>query len=106
FQAEDGIRDFHVTGVQTCALPIFNNNAGNGPEGLSQLVAAGRVRRMICSFARSSNKLNPNAVAFADAYRQGKIELECVPQGTMEIGRASCRERGEITDVAVRVQEK
>src|SRR5690606_40648728 len=24
FQAEDGIRDFHVTGVQTCALPIFN----------------------------------------------------------------------------------
>src|SRR5207302_3852222 len=25
FQAEDGIRDFHVTGVQTCALPIFKN---------------------------------------------------------------------------------
>src|SRR5690606_12315411 len=24
FQAEDGIRDFHVTGVQTCALPIFH----------------------------------------------------------------------------------
>src|SRR5690606_39295711 len=23
FQAEDGIRAFHVTGVQTCALPIF-----------------------------------------------------------------------------------
>src|SRR5690606_39511498 len=23
FQAEDGIRDFHVTGVQTCALPIL-----------------------------------------------------------------------------------
>src|SRR5690606_39931378 len=26
FQAEDGIRDFHVTGVQTCALPIFPDN--------------------------------------------------------------------------------
>src|SRR5690606_40053260 len=26
FQAEDGIRDFHVTGVQTCALPIFPYN--------------------------------------------------------------------------------
>src|SRR5690606_39637940 len=25
FQAEDGIRDFHVTGVQTCALPILPN---------------------------------------------------------------------------------
>src|SRR5690606_35573943 len=26
FQAEDGIRDFHVTGVQTCALPILRGN--------------------------------------------------------------------------------
>src|SRR5690606_40163220 len=26
--AEDGIRDFHVTGVQTCALPIFNGKSG------------------------------------------------------------------------------
>src|SRR5690606_39718661 len=34
FQAEDGIRDFHVTGVQTCALPIW------GVRGLSRL--AGR----------------------------------------------------------------
>src|SRR5690606_40797418 len=25
FQAEDGIRDFHVTGVQTCALPILGS---------------------------------------------------------------------------------
>src|SRR5215475_1339467 len=28
FQAEDGIRDFHVTGVQTCALPICNVDTG------------------------------------------------------------------------------
>src|SRR5690606_40566953 len=27
FQAEDGIRDFHVTGVQTCALPISRRDA-------------------------------------------------------------------------------
>src|SRR5690606_39629895 len=27
FQAEDGIRDFHVTGVQTCALPIYHLRA-------------------------------------------------------------------------------
>src|SRR5690606_40387829 len=27
FQAEDGIRDFHVTGVQTCALPILDRGA-------------------------------------------------------------------------------
>src|SRR5690606_3624321 len=29
FQAEDGIRDFHVTGVQTCALPILRSAAKN-----------------------------------------------------------------------------
>src|SRR5690606_40860977 len=29
FQAEDGIRDFHVTGVQTCALPIWVRGGGN-----------------------------------------------------------------------------
>src|SRR5690606_40324088 len=28
FQAEDGIRDFHVTGVQTCALPIWFSYKG------------------------------------------------------------------------------
>src|SRR5690606_18792782 len=27
FQAEDGIRDFHVTGVQTCALPIYRQRS-------------------------------------------------------------------------------
>src|SRR5690606_24527819 len=32
FQAEDGIRDFHVTGVQTCALPIFNLATASNPE--------------------------------------------------------------------------
>src|SRR5690606_40441847 len=30
FQAEDGIRDFHVTGVQTCALPILARAQGEG----------------------------------------------------------------------------
>src|SRR5439155_15683158 len=27
FQAEDGIRDGHVTGVQTCALPIYKTHS-------------------------------------------------------------------------------
>src|SRR5690606_39762399 len=36
FQAEDGIRDFHVTGVQTCALPISGPSWGPG-----RCVAAG-----------------------------------------------------------------
>lgn len=64
-------------------LTIVNNNAGNGERGLSQLVKARRVRKMICSFARSSDRKNPNAVAFAEAFHAGEVELECVPQGTM-----------------------
>src|SRR5690606_40353399 len=31
-QAEDGIRDFHVTGVQTCALPICGSRVVRGPK--------------------------------------------------------------------------
>src|SRR6266511_4820742 len=33
FQAEDGIRDFHVTGVQTCALPISGPDTTNPAVG-------------------------------------------------------------------------
>src|SRR6266496_6046731 len=32
FQAEDGIRDLYVTGVQTCALPIFGQCVYGGSE--------------------------------------------------------------------------
>ena len=64
-------------------LTIVNNNAGNGEAGLSELIRAGRVRKMICSFARSSNPRKPNAEAFGEWYRAGKIALEVVPQGTL-----------------------
>src|SRR5207253_3093818 len=42
FQAEDGIRDGHVTGVQTCALPISLTREGKslgdkGPDGFTNL---------------------------------------------------------------------
>src|SRR6266576_6364567 len=46
FQAEDGIRDLYVSGVQTCALPIFVDNAlrhGNGTVTLSATEAGGMV---------------------------------------------------------------
>src|SRR2546430_12899268 len=38
FQAEDGIRDLTVTGVQTCALPIFAGNA-TGPDAAADVVS-------------------------------------------------------------------
>jgi 3-oxoadipate CoA-transferase alpha subunit len=59
-------------------LTIVNNNAGNGDAGIAALIRAGRVRKVICSHPRSNN-----AEAFIDAYRAGKVALECVPQGTL-----------------------
>src|SRR5256885_12714959 len=40
FQAEDGIRDYKVTGVQTCALPICRRPAENGSAGTDHGTAA------------------------------------------------------------------
>src|SRR5690606_40862079 len=36
FQAEDGIRDFHVTGVQTCALPISTSLSSAEPSSAAR----------------------------------------------------------------------
>src|SRR5256885_9519112 len=49
FQAEDGIRDYKVTGVQTCALPIFRKHeiarvAGEGVHGGAPRLANQRDR--------------------------------------------------------------
>src|SRR5690606_40871324 len=46
FEAEDGIRDFHVTGVQTCALPISGSPRRPAP------LAAGPVPPVLGSAAR------------------------------------------------------
>lgn len=59
-------------------LTIVNNNAGNGRVGLAALIAAGRVRKIICSYPRSSG-----STVFQELFRAGKIELELVPQGTL-----------------------
>src|SRR6266700_2955358 len=47
FQAEDGIRDFHVTGVQTCALPILVSRACSGCSGLYE--GGGTVASSVCT---------------------------------------------------------
>src|SRR5690606_39281768 len=43
FQAEDGIRDFHVTGVQTCALPIYIDEGVEPGPGTSYTVPEGNL---------------------------------------------------------------
>jgi 3-oxoadipate CoA-transferase, alpha subunit len=59
-------------------LTIACNNAGVGRIGLARLMDLGRVRKIICSFPRSSDP-----VVFETLYRAGRIELEIVPQGTL-----------------------
>ena len=59
-------------------LTLVNNNAGNGAIGLAAMIDAGMVRKMICSFPKSSDPR-----AFTDRYMAGEIELELVPQGTL-----------------------
>src|SRR2546430_9702747 len=70
FQAEDGIRDLTVTGVQTCALPISR-------------------KRLVRRAGRGVD----------EADRRPARDLR-------EIGRASCRERGEISGGAVSLKKK
>lgn len=59
-------------------LTCVCNNAGTGREGLARLMELRRVRKIICSFPRSNG-----SVVFEELYKEGKIELEIVPQGTM-----------------------
>jgi 3-oxoadipate CoA-transferase alpha subunit len=59
-------------------LTIVCNNAGNGDTGLAALLAAGRVRKVVCSFPRQSD-----SYVFDGLYRTGRIELEVVPQGNL-----------------------
>jgi 3-oxoadipate CoA-transferase, alpha subunit len=59
-------------------LTIVNNNAGNGEIGLAALLAAKRVRKIICSFPRQTD-----SQVFDALFRAGEIELELVPQGNL-----------------------
>jgi 3-oxoadipate CoA-transferase alpha subunit len=59
-------------------LTIVSNNAGNGDTGLAALLAKGRVRKVICSFPRQAD-----SYVFDGLYRDGRIELEVVPQGNL-----------------------
>jgi 3-oxoadipate CoA-transferase alpha subunit len=69
----DGLIDHGATD-----LTIVNNNAGNGETGLAALLAARRVKKIICSFPRQSD-----SYVFDGLYRSGELELELTPQGNL-----------------------
>jgi 3-oxoadipate CoA-transferase alpha subunit len=59
-------------------LTLVSNNAGVGEHGIAALLREHRVRRMVCSFPRSTG-----SVWFERRYAEGEVELEVVPQGTL-----------------------
>jgi 3-oxoadipate CoA-transferase, alpha subunit len=59
-------------------LTVVANNSGVGHVGLAALLETGRVRKIVCSFPRTADP-----VVFEKLWREGRIELDCVPQGTM-----------------------
>src|SRR5260370_28491865 len=85
FQAEDGIRDSSVTGVQTCALPIST--------GMGHPTAPGRADHRDDECRREQRK-RPEGTARHQKNGTGKWRGEKEPACLQyEIGRASCRER-------------
>src|SRR5256885_10214812 len=85
FQAEDGIRDYKVTGVQTCALPILAASSDVFSTGamLYQLVT-GQLP------FRGENELETlQRVQQGEFTPPEQVKPDLAPQ----IGRASCRER-------------
>src|SRR5690606_40127330 len=95
FQAEDGIRDFHVTGVQTCALPI-SRLVGVRPRLVAE-VAKGRPKSV-----GDGNTFQATAAVVISRFQTRTLKsLPPLILGCPEIGRASCRERVKISVDAV-----
>src|SRR5207244_10402974 len=96
FQAEDGIRDDLVTGVQTCALPISQGQAGlgvasNGTSRYTQGASEGDV----ASFRERVNSFR--SVEYNYQLRDLSPNLKAKSYSSRtEIGRASCRERVKV----------
>src|SRR6266536_3370608 len=88
FQAEDGIRDPLVTGVQTCALPILE---GLDPE---QRAAATAVRGPVCILAGAGTG-KTRAITHRIAYA---VRSEAVPAGQLLAVTFTARAAGELRD--------
>src|SRR5437870_5891181 len=105
FQAEDGIRDGHVTGVQTCALPISIKHE-RFKEDFSPLDLQCRCpvcRRHSRAYLRNLFVLKDFSAPMLLSIHNVFFYLDWMRtiRGAIEIGRASCRERGYSAGVGV-----
>src|SRR5699024_11860377 len=93
FQAGDGIRDRNVTGVQTCALPIYAHVVSHVVTVSSRL--PGRVVEFDLITGDQLTKDAKVAQLYAKPEKLKLKQIEAQIASTQEIGRASCRERGQ-----------
>src|SRR5207248_7512259 len=99
FQAEDGIRDRTVTGVQTCALPILPPVLVKFPPD-----APSRIRFEPFVASRIPVFVVPPLVWIVSALLPAPLLASMIPLvefTNVKIGRASCRERVEVAVVAM-----
>src|SRR5207244_8968791 len=96
FQAEDGIRDDLVTGVQTCALPIYGSGKVVCSTGLCGPEPGGHRRCGAALGIYSSSAVGSLGMMLI---MPPDTQNSSSSTGLMrEIGRASCRERVEIAE--------
>src|SRR5690606_40825538 len=88
FQAEDGIRDFHVTGVQTCALPIWVRAMLRRAQETGEAFAS--VHRIMDAHGREKHLV---LLGQGRRERESGEVVKLMGYVVDEIGRASCRER-------------
>src|SRR5438034_11660595 len=86
FQAEDGIRDHCVTGVQTCALPIYFVAIGS--------LAAGAAKRVGFAVRRGIAFLHPAIMALAQKLSFASKESGADGNSSFRKARTSFRKRG------------
>src|SRR5688500_19826992 len=89
FQAEDGIRAYKVTGVQTCALPILKRRGQDRAETRTPRGERGVLFQLSVSAPEAAGGEPASFFGFRLGARGFFAALE--------IGRASCRERAAIS---------
>src|SRR5690606_40094513 len=103
FQAEDGIRDFHGTGVQTCALPISPRREKHCTEQVSRAAAAPSPQHTAPAREQASA---PSTSAGRRQTPTPRTRPHALHDAVDEIGRASWRERGKTPEVVVSVERE
>src|SRR5699024_11611982 len=104
FQAEDGIRDRNVTGVQTCALPICSPLSRSTTmktqlrTRTATVISAGAIGLLALSGCSSMGSDSGGS--------ESENSESQSDSGKSEIGRASCRERVEIVEVGGALKSK